>query len=287
MRRFLLLSFLAALAIAAPLSSTCAAFTTYGSITPADPTTWTNATYCAIGYNAAGTLTANSGDNLLSYRCFLGYGSGTPGMAIIDGGTWTNSETIYVGLFSDGMLNIVNGGSVNSVDSMLSYSSTVTGAVNVDGANSKLTNSDAIYVGLSGVGTLNVTNGGSVNNPDGVVGYYTGSTGTATVSGIGSTWTNSDALWVGSSYTDPDCAGVGTLNITNGGAVSVGANGTYLGLASGSNGTVIVDGAGSTWANSYAIFVGISGPERSASPTAVPSAASPASSVTIPARRAR
>ena len=62
-----------------------------------------------------------------------------------------------------------------------------------------------------------------------------------TVSGTGSTWTNSSALYVGYS-------GSGTLNITDGGAVS--STYGYIGYNSGSTGAVTVDGTGSTWTNS-------------------------------------
>jgi T5SS/PEP-CTERM-associated repeat protein/autotransporter-associated beta strand protein len=59
-----------------------------------------------------------------------------------------------------------------------------------------------------------------------------------TVNGAGSTWTNSSDLTVGGD-------GIGKLNITGGGAVS-NTIGT-IGASSGSNGSVTVDGVGSTW----------------------------------------
>ena len=49
---------------------------------------------------------------------------------------------------------------------------------------------------------------------NGYIGYSSGSTGTVTVDGTGSTWANSSDLYVGN-------PGTGTLNITNGGEVSV------------------------------------------------------------------
>ena len=55
----------------------------------------------------------------------------------------------------------------------------------------------------------------AVSNTDCYIGNGNGSAGTVTVDGTGSTWTNSGTLYVG--Y---DC-GSGTLNITNGGAVTV------------------------------------------------------------------
>jgi outer membrane autotransporter protein len=52
-------------------------------------------------------------------------------------------------------------------------------------------------------------------------------------------------------------SGSGTLNITNSGKVA-GSYG-YLGYEAGSNGTAMVDGAGSNWANDQMLFVGLSG----------------------------
>jgi len=74
------------------------------------------------------------------------------------------------------------------------------------------------------------------------------------VDGSGSTWTNSDSLYVGG-FDVADANG--TLDITNGGAVSNAWG--CLGRAANSNGTVTVQGAGSTWTNSAGLMVGRAG----------------------------
>ena len=76
----------------------------------------------------------------------------------------------------------------------------------------------------------NIISGGSVSNTLGYIGYYSGSAGTATVDGAGSTWTNGSDLTIGYS-------GSGTLNITDGGAVSVTGT-TYVGSDAGSTGAI-------------------------------------------------
>ena len=73
--------------------------------------------------------------------------------------------------------------------------------------------------------------------------------GKVTVDGPGSKWTNSGDLSVGSN-------GNGSLNISEGGAVSNG-NG-YIGYSSSSKGNVMADGIGSTWTNN-SLYVGVSG----------------------------
>jgi len=112
-------------------------------------------------------------------------------------------------------------------------------------------NSGYLNVGQIGNGILNITNGGVVsNNVYGQIGYIVGSTGVVNVDGVGSTWSNAEYLFVGR-------RGQGTLNITNGGAVSNTLG--YIGHENNTTGEVTVDGAGSTWKNTSSLYVGYSG----------------------------
>lgn len=121
----------------------------------------------------------------------------------------------------------------------------------VDNQAATVTN---LTVGQTGNGTLQIVNGGSVTNQLGTLGEMAGSLGAVTVTGAGSLWDNQQNLFVGS-------GGSGTLNILNGGQVnSSGASG--IGLQEGSDGTVLISGAGSNWTNSVpsgALTVGGSG----------------------------
>jgi outer membrane autotransporter protein len=72
------------------------------------------------------------------------------------------------------------------------------------------------------------------------IGNNAGSQGAVTVTGAGSTWTNNGLLSVGTS-------GTGTLTIANGGVVSNGGASGFIAYTTGSQGTVIVTGPGSTW----------------------------------------
>jgi T5SS/PEP-CTERM-associated repeat protein len=93
-----------------------------------------------------------------------------------------------------------------------------------------------------------------VNSRNGYIGYNSGSAGTVAVNGAGSKWVNSENLIIGND-------GSGAMNITNGGMV----NNTspyftsYIGLNSGSTGTVTVDGSGSKWTNNGDLYVGCNG----------------------------
>ncbi len=79
--------------------------------------------------------------------------------------------------------------------------------------------------------------------------------GAVTVDGTGSTWTNGRFLYVGGGDNPYYGGGVGTLSITNGGAVSS-YYGGYIGDGPGSSGAVTVDGPGSIWANSGSLYIG-------------------------------
>ena len=154
-----------------------------------------------------------------------------------------------VGNSGNGILDITNGGMISSILSYIAYDTGSTGTVMIDGTNSTWDNDNDLYVGYNGNGTINITAGGTlVSDNSAYIGTEVGSTGTISVDGTYSTWTHDYNLYVGKS-------GSGTLNIANGGAVTSNFN-TDLGSDSGSNGTVNVDGTGSTWKNTGGISIG-------------------------------
>jgi T5SS/PEP-CTERM-associated repeat protein len=130
----------------------------------------------------------------------------------IDPSTWTLSTTAYIGKTSSGTLNVTGGGVINSGVGYIGYSSGSTGVATIDGAGSTWINNSLLYVGWMGSGVLNITGGGAVSSLWGYIADISGSTGVITVDGVGSTWTAVFDLEVGRT---------GTLNITNGGLVSV------------------------------------------------------------------
>jgi T5SS/PEP-CTERM-associated repeat protein len=72
------------------------------------------------------------------------------------------------------------------------------------------------------------------------------------VDGVGSTWTIDNSLFVG-------LDGTGHLSITNGGIVTVNGPFALIGETGSSNGTVTVDGTGSTWTIANELDVGLEG----------------------------
>ena len=106
---------------------------------------------------------------------------------------------------------------------------------------------DFLFVGLDGTATLNIQSGARVSGWFGTVGFNAGSKGTVNVTGAGSEWNDSNKTYIG--YT-----GRGTLNVTNGGAVT-GNTTSYIGYKADGVGTATVTGAGSSW-TTYNLTVG-------------------------------
>ncbi|HZR78365.1 MAG TPA: hypothetical protein VFA58_04110, partial [Chthoniobacterales bacterium] len=147
-----------------------------------------------------------------------------------------------------GTAQVTSAGAVCNI-LLLGFNAGDSGTVDVSGSGTLTTSSEA-YIGRDGAGVMDITGGGDVSSTFGVIANSTGSTGTVDVDGAGSTWTlRSQFLEVGAS-------GTGSLNITNGGAVSV-ATGSTVGLYG--MGTATVNGTGSIWTNTLGLVVGYSG----------------------------
>ncbi|MDY7010971.1 MAG: PEP-CTERM sorting domain-containing protein [Planctomycetota bacterium] len=213
-------------------------------------TTWTNSSNIFVGIYGQGTLNITDGGAVSNSGGDIGYYTGSTGVVTVAGGgsTWTNSSNIFVGISGQGTLNITGGGSVSNVSGCIGYEAGSAGLVTVAGSGSTWNNSSNIFVGTYGQGKLNITDGGVVSNYSyGYIGRYSGSTGVVTVEGGGSNWTNNIYLYVGN-------YGQGTLNITNGGAVSNTYG--YIGNSSGSTGNVTVAGGGSAWTCGGSLYIG-------------------------------
>ncbi len=220
---------------------------------------WTNSRDIYVGYQGRGTLDITGGGEVSNAEGHIGLDSSSDGTVRVNGAasTWINSDSLSVGYRGRGTLDITGGGTVSNSTSYIGHDSDSDGIVRVDGSGSTWTSSYYdLRVGYQGRGTLDITNGGAVSNGEGYIGYKNGSTGTMRVDGTDSTWTNRDELYVGYS-------GNGSLNITRGGAVisnnAYFQQNSYIGYESGSTGSVIVDGIGSTWANGDDLYVGYSG----------------------------
>ena len=180
--------------------------------------TWNNSSIY-VAYYGTGVLNVSAGGRVTNSSAgYLGNYTGSVGTATITdtGSSWTSSSGFYVGNSGSGTLNVQAGGQVSNTNGYLGFSSGSTGTVTVTGTGSMWTNNGTLYVGGSGSGMLNIAAGGQVSNTSTAsLGYSSGSTGIAYITGAGSTWANSGDLYVG-------FQGSGTLNVADGGAVTVG-----------------------------------------------------------------
>jgi T5SS/PEP-CTERM-associated repeat protein len=156
------------------------------------------------GWQGAGSLTIRDGMRVDCYNAYLGYHTGSSGVASVtgSGSTWNvTNNYLYVGYYGSGALSIANGGSVTCGQCFLAHWGSATGVVSIDGTGSSLTSRSIDVAG----GTLSITNGGHVSS------YYSCSTGRlAAVNGTGSVWnTDGGKMSIG-----------GTLVIAGGGVVT-------------------------------------------------------------------
>jgi T5SS/PEP-CTERM-associated repeat protein len=202
-----------------------------------------------VGDEGNGTLILSGGD-LNADQSFIGDQASSVGAAIVTGVgmTWTSGEMI-VGNHGSGGLTIEAGGRVSSSTGFIGRASGSNGVATVTGTSSQWTSSSELRVGDTGQGTLLVAAGASVQNSGiGSIGTSSASEGEATVTGSGSSWASFSELQVGSS-------GIGTLTIESGGIVSsegIASVGTFTG----STGTAVVRGSGSTWTSHSYLQVG-------------------------------
>ncbi len=196
-----------------------------------------------IGSGGNGVVNISSGAVVTSaVDIWLGDSATSSGTVTVDGAgsILRASDDIFVGDDGIGSLTIRNGGLVEIADVFnLGDDPTGSGTVLVDGINSILRGRD-FFLGDGGTGQVTVSNGGLLYATDDIViaddvGGI--STGSLTVQGANSRVTVADLLNVGDD-------GKGTLNVTGGSNVQ--ASRIIVGSDEGSEGSLTVDGTGSS-----------------------------------------
>ena len=217
--------------------------------------TWTSSSNLYMGVWGSGSLAITGGGLVSNTTAYLGYRTGSSGVATVDGAgsAWTSFSCLYVGYSGPGSLAITDGGHVsNNSDAYLGRFAGTVGTVTVDGPGSTWTNSSSVFVGYDGTGELAITGGAMVSSSAvSYIGRSTTGNGTVTIDGFGSKWIDSSSMHVGYN-------GTGTLAVVRGGSACI-AGDAHVGRSQGSNGTVTVDGSGSTWTSFSFLNVGYDG----------------------------
>jgi T5SS/PEP-CTERM-associated repeat protein len=180
---------------------------------------------------------------------YVAYEDGSTGLVTVDGpgATWTNGFVLTVGHKGDGVLNITNGGVVSgSYYTHVGASSGASGTVLVDGDGSRWTTMGSVDVGRAGKGSVMVSNSGDIQTGGVSLGTY-GSEGVVVIDGGGSIWTASGTFSV------QPRTGESALTVRSGGRLNSGSG--YIAADLGFHTPAVVDGVGSTWANTGSMVV--------------------------------
>ncbi len=203
--------------------------------------TWSNSGNLYVGYGATnsgtGTLAVQNGGQVSSADSYLGFSSGSSGIATVTGGVTTNGAasswtygSLHVGESGTGTLNILNGGQVTPSGGSGAVNVAVqpgsVGSVYVDGSGSHL-EATSMSVGgssstLGGLANFSLTNSGTAHVAT-----------TLTTGQQGSILITSGALTVGSISTP---AAIGTAQINSGG--TLGGSGQITGNVVVNGGTI-------------------------------------------------
>jgi T5SS/PEP-CTERM-associated repeat protein len=287
--KFLTAALLAAGLLAAPLAH--ATITVTGAVDPADPSTWTSATEAYVGQgNSFGSVTVDgTGSSLSAGTLWVGYGNGGGTLDITNGGSIAVSGTTYISYYRGNNTLSLDGAGSSLTTAKIYLGNTSAATLNIfNGAT--VTATSELFCGNIG-STINFgSNGGILTVPSLPsslpIAQYSGTGAIRTTGFIGDlgdllvdatttpTWTTA-VTWNGTAYDgttqniaiqiDPMAGGnmavgyqnTGSLTIRDGRTLSSATS--YVGHLNGSAGTVIVDGAGSQWTNSGALYVGNSG----------------------------
>ncbi len=181
--------------------------------------------------------------------------------AEIAGGGTAAAGNLRIGQGAEGALGITEG-------SLQAYHTTIgidggTGKLSVVGPSSSFDSMTSITLGLDGdKGELEILEGGTVSSNEGTIGASADSEGIVTIDGAGSNWSTRNVggmfIGFGGKGLDPGSkGGKGTLTVSNGGSVNTHA--TWLGYGAGSDGTLTVTGAGTSYIDEGDMYVGWQG----------------------------
>lgn len=224
---------------------------------------------CALAVAGTGATPASAQQIILTGDVFATVDPGTS----TPSSPWDVGDDLLVGDDEAGALVIRDGGVVlhSVTDPMIARRTTHVGSqffngqgnVLVSGQGSLLNYGNEMRIGDGGAGLITIEQGAQAisDGPDldgGVsataIGVSSGVSGTVRVDGVGSFWDAGDRLSVG-------LQGIGSLDITDGGSVATDTV-AIIGRVAGGDGSVRIDGAGSSFASGDLLFVGLGGVGR-------------------------
>ncbi|MHC4993412.1 MAG: PEP-CTERM sorting domain-containing protein [Planctomycetota bacterium] len=233
-----------------------------GTVTLQDTdTTLTISDRLTVGAAGMGTLDLNTGRALTVQTLDLGANPGGDGSMTIDGfdaggspfSTLTVTGLTRLGVGGAGVIGLTNGGKMVANHLSLGAEPTGNGTMLIDGPSAALDVSGTLVVGELGAATLTVRDQASLNNANDVtVGRNSGSNGELIFDNA--TWENTGkTLVVGQS-------GMGTLRLQRGSRIQ--HFDAQIGLNTGGEGHVFLEGLGNNWTLDGNLHVGDAGTGR-------------------------
>lgn len=215
--------------------------------------TW-DAGYIYLGYQGTGDLQVLNGGMARHGGLEVGAEPSGLGSVLVDGaGSVLEGDAIWLGSPGSGTISVTNGAQVSTTfQSNIGFEQGSAGLAIVDGVGTRWDSGGSLHVGAEGTGDLTVSGGAVVTSSGGGMAYETTASGTTTITGAGSRWENDRELVVGG-------IGHGALTILDGGAVTSGWSYVGNGFQPGGSGSVLVDGANSSWTIDDVLIVGASG----------------------------
>ncbi|MGD9127879.1 MAG: hypothetical protein PVH19_10930, partial [Planctomycetia bacterium] len=217
---------------------------------------WNN-NYIDVGGNGNGTLNILDGGTVFCQKSFIASSVGSIGNVTVDGpnSTWTIEEMLFLPISGTGSLNIQNGGKV-IVNTLYDF---VSGDIYF---NNGTLEGASLYTGdaaLHGTGTV-LLHGVIVDQPlsfmtpDDFTQHY------RTISSQPNQNITINLDFNGSGHLGAGYKGTGYLEIGNG--MTVPSQEGYISYGPDSNGSVLVHGNGTHWANQLDLVVGYQNPGR-------------------------
>ncbi|HNQ23583.1 MAG TPA: hypothetical protein PKK06_10860 [Phycisphaerae bacterium] len=214
--------------------------------------------FLSVGREGGGTLLIGNGGTVSVVQGALaGEAVGAVGYVEVSGpdSLWEITGVdnfLKIGEWGTGMLMVSGGGVVtNEIGTLAAYEGSF-GEATITGPGSRWTNNNNLIVGREDLGTLLVSDEGTVETPSlSFVGELPGSEGMVTITGAGSQWLADGG------QLDIGAAGIGTLNILDGGTVTAG--GILTAMWAGSTGDLVITGTDSTLHSASGVLAGREG----------------------------
>jgi T5SS/PEP-CTERM-associated repeat protein len=196
-----------------------------------------------VGVAEQGTVNVDSGGKIFSTAGYLGLNATRQGTVNLEGGGRWETKDLTLGQSGTGIVNVRHNGTLKITgEGVLGQNPNSRGVLNLIGAaaHAELGPMATLTIGKEGTGELHLSEGAMYTSAGTTtLGAIAGGTGIVTVDGENSNWTVNGNLNIGDRST-------GRVEIRNQGKVTATGQGIFLGTQAQGDGTLLLDGDGTT-----------------------------------------